>query len=74
SGGGDVLDAAAVRDDVVQDGDDAETGVEEGGAAAIERGRCARLGATIGGTVEHVGGGGTKMSRVGRRHARTKAH
>ncbi|KAG8728127.1 hypothetical protein FRC10_005267, partial [Ceratobasidium sp. 414] len=41
---GDVLDAAAVRDGVVKDGDDAENGAEEGGAAVLERGRCARLG------------------------------
>ncbi|KAG9124580.1 hypothetical protein FRC07_011057 [Ceratobasidium sp. 392] len=56
SGEGDVLDAAAVRDGVVEDGDDAENGAEEDGAAVLERGRCARLGAAVGGIVENVEG------------------
>ncbi|KAG9091355.1 hypothetical protein FS749_016614 [Ceratobasidium sp. UAMH 11750] len=56
SGEGDVLDAATVRDGVVEDGDDAENGAEEDGAAVLERGGCARLGAAVGGIVEHVEG------------------
>jgi hypothetical protein len=56
SGESDVLDAMAVRDGVVEDGDDAGNGAEEDGAAVLERGRCSRLGAAVGAIVANVEG------------------
>ncbi|QRV72684.1 Est1 DNA/RNA-binding domain protein [Ceratobasidium sp. AG-Ba] len=53
---GDVLDAVAVRDGMVDDSDEAGNGAEEDVAAVLERGRCARLGAAIGGIVGNVDG------------------
>ncbi|KAJ1308554.1 hypothetical protein OPQ81_004254 [Rhizoctonia solani] len=55
SGEGDILDAMPVRDGVVEDGDIDGNGAEDG-AAVLERGRCARLGAAVGAIVEHVEG------------------
>lgn len=57
SGEGDVLDAAVGRDGVVEDEEDGDEGrgVEDG-AAVLERGRCARLGAAAGGIVASVEG------------------
>ncbi|KAF8681403.1 Large family of predicted nucleotide-binding domains [Rhizoctonia solani] len=55
SGEGDILDAMPVRDGVVEDGDIDGNGSEDG-AAVLERGRCARLGAAVGAIVEHIDG------------------
>lgn len=55
SGEGDVLDAMPVRDGVVEDGDGDASGAEDG-AAVLERGRSARLGAAVGAIVTHVEG------------------
>lgn len=55
SGNGDVLDAVAVRDGVVEDREGDAKGAENG-AAVLERGRCTWLGPVVGAIVANVEG------------------